>query len=133
MWPVSIPQILNSSFPQQSSKSVLLFKDNNLLEPINYGNTRQSQSNDITDPYFLKWCKINWPNDFRKLQERFPICEIILFRHENKAKYRFNRRNLQRNVGISVIKLRAQRVDSHHTSNSNSGQWQQMDPADSPL
>ena len=70
-----------------TNKKVMQYiKDNNLLEPINYGNTRQSQSNDITDPYFLKWCKINWPNDFRKLQERFPICEIILFRHENKAK-----------------------------------------------
>lgn len=60
--------------------------DNNLIEPLNYGDNRQSQSNDVTDPIFLLWCKKYFPSDYQKIIAMFPECEIILFRYENQTK-----------------------------------------------
>jgi len=67
-----------------SNKEVLQYIQNeNCIQPLNYGDNRQSQSNDITDPIFLSWCKKNYPGDYQKILNVFPDCDIILYRHEN--------------------------------------------------
>jgi sulfate adenylyltransferase subunit 2 len=69
-----------------TNKEVLQYiKVNNCIEPLNYGDKRPSQSNDITDGVFLSWCKKNFPDDLQKIFNLFPECELILFRHENQT------------------------------------------------
>lgn len=69
----------------KNSNVLVYIKDNDLISPLNYGDNKQSQSNDVGDPIFLTWCKNNFPNDYRKITKMFPETEIILYRHENKA------------------------------------------------
>jgi len=61
-------------------------KHNRLIEPLNYGDHRQSASNDVIDPIFLHWCKTNYPQDYQKIKDVYPETEIILFRYENQTK-----------------------------------------------
>jgi len=69
-----------------SNKEVLQYIQNaNCIQPLNYGDNRQSQSNDITDGVFLSWCKTNYPGDYKKILNIFPECDIILYKHENKT------------------------------------------------
>lgn len=60
-------------------------KLNNCIQPLNYGDNKQSQSNNITDGFFLSWCKKNFPGDLVKIFNQFPEAELILFKHENKT------------------------------------------------
>jgi len=67
------------------NKDVLAYIDSeNLIQPLNYGDNRQSSSNNVTDPLFLSWCKKNYPGDYQKILEVFPDCDIILYRYENQ-------------------------------------------------
>lgn len=72
-----------------SNKEVLAYiRHNELIEPLNYGDHRVSQSNDIMDPIFLTWCKKNAPEDYQKIIAEYPDCEVIVFRYENKSNNR---------------------------------------------
>ena len=70
----------------KNSNVLNFIEENNLIAPLNYGDNRKSQSNDVIDPIFLSWCKKNFPGDYQKIITMFPECEIILFRYENKTK-----------------------------------------------
>jgi len=77
----------NKVYPLSKLKNKEVYqyiKINNLIEPLNYGDNKQSQSNDITDGNFLAWCKKFYPGDYQKIISIFPDCEIILFRYENR-------------------------------------------------
>ena len=68
-----------------NNKQVLAYiRKNRLIEPINYGKggNQRSQGTDIENPVFLKWCKVNYPNDYKKIIAEFPDCERILFEFE---------------------------------------------------
>jgi 3'-phosphoadenosine 5'-phosphosulfate sulfotransferase (PAPS reductase)/FAD synthetase len=69
-----------------SNKQILEYiKLNKCIEPLNYGDNKRSQSNDITDGHFLSWCKQNFPNDLKNIFAEFPETELILFKYENKT------------------------------------------------
>ena len=70
----------------KNSNVLAFIKDNDLISPLNYGDNKQSQSNDVSDPIFLTWCKNNFPGDYQKITKMFPETKIILFRYENQAK-----------------------------------------------
>lgn len=59
-------------------------QDNQLIEPIKYGNG-QSQGANINDMDFLLWCKNNFPNDLKRIIEVYPEVDILIYQHEHKA------------------------------------------------
>lgn len=61
-------------------------KHNQLITPQNYGDNKQSASNDVTDGLFLTWCKNNYPGDYTKIINQYPESEIIQYRYETKRK-----------------------------------------------
>ena len=70
-----------------NNKQVLAYiRKNRLIEPINYGKegNQRSQGTDIENPVFLNWCKVNYPNDYKKIIAEFPDCARILFEFEYK-------------------------------------------------
>lgn len=68
------------------NENVLMYiSDNNLITPFNYSKTKPSSGCDISQPEFLAYIKQKYPQDLQKIFNQFPMCEAILFRHENKT------------------------------------------------
>lgn len=66
---------------------------NNLVAPESYGKG-QSCGTDISDPDYLSWLKVNFPEDLKKIYAQFPHAERILFEHEyERAKTESNNSN----------------------------------------
>lgn len=69
----------------KNTNCMAYIKHNRLIEPQNYGDNKQSASNDVTDGLFLTWCKKNFPGDFEKIVYQYPEAELIQWKYENKA------------------------------------------------
>lgn len=61
-------------------------KDNNLIEPFNYGTTKPSSGCDISTPEFQDYLRSKYPNDLIKIYNQFPLAETILFKYDNYGK-----------------------------------------------
>lgn len=58
--------------------------ENNLIYPETYGGIGQSCGCDITDPQYLKFLQISYPNDLKKIYSIFPATMTILPNYEAK-------------------------------------------------
>jgi sulfate adenylyltransferase subunit 2 len=56
----------------------------NLIYPQNYGIKDRSSDLNIADPLVLSWVKKFYPNDYMKIINIFPECDVILWRYENQ-------------------------------------------------
>lgn len=86
--PDGIHHNTKKAYPLMDMKNehVLMYiSDNNLIEPFNYSKTKPSSGCDISQPEFLSFLKQKYPQDLQKIFNQFPMCEAILFRHENKT------------------------------------------------
>lgn len=61
-------------------------KDNDLIEPFNYGTTKPSSGCDISTPEFQDYLRKYEPNDLKKIYNQFPLAESILFKYDNYGK-----------------------------------------------
>ena len=61
-------------------------KDNNLIEPFNYGTTKPSSGCDISTPEFQDYLRKNYPSDLEKIYRQFPLAPTILFKYDNYGK-----------------------------------------------
>lgn len=86
--PDGIHQNTKKAYPLMDMKNehvMMYISDNNLIEPFNYSKTKPSSGCDISQPEFLAYIKQKYPQDLQKIFNQFPMCEAILFRHENKT------------------------------------------------
>jgi 3'-phosphoadenosine 5'-phosphosulfate sulfotransferase (PAPS reductase)/FAD synthetase len=63
-------------------------RQNNLIEPFNYGTTKPSSGCDISTPEFQDYLRKKYPNDLNKIYTQFPLAEHILFKYDNYGKYK---------------------------------------------
>ena len=61
-------------------------KENDLIEPFNYGTTKPSSGCDISTPEFQAYLKKYYPNDLEKIYAQFPLAKAILFKYEQFGK-----------------------------------------------
>ncbi len=57
--------------------------DNDLITPFNYGTNKPSSGCDVSNPFFLSYLRKRYPDDLKKIYIQFPMCEAILFKHDN--------------------------------------------------
>lgn len=50
----------------------------NLKMPEDYGDNGRSMGTDIANVAYLKWLKLNYPDDFLKVCEVFPLCRTLI-------------------------------------------------------
>ena len=61
-------------------------RDNDLIQPFNYGTMKPSSGCDISTPEFLAYMKQKYPLDLQKIFNTFPFTEAILFKYETYGK-----------------------------------------------
>ena len=61
-------------------------KENDLIEPFNYGTTKPSSGCDISTPEFHEYLKKYYPSDLQKIYAQFPLAPTILFKYEQFGK-----------------------------------------------
>jgi sulfate adenylyltransferase subunit 2 len=61
-------------------------KDNDLIQPFNYGTTKPSSGCDISTIEFLLYIRKHYPNDLQKIITQFPLIEVNLFKYDNYGK-----------------------------------------------
>lgn len=79
----------NKCYPLKDLKNsdVLNYiKDNDLINPFNYGTLKPSSGCDISTPEFQDYLRKNYPSDLQKIYNQFPLAQTILFKYDNYGK-----------------------------------------------
>lgn len=64
---------------EYTNKEVLAYiKAKNLKEPENYGDIARSIGTDIASPIYLRWLRDNYPDDYQRVLNKFPLCRTII-------------------------------------------------------
>lgn len=61
-------------------------KDNDLIEPFNYGTHKPSSGCDISTPEFQDYLRKNYPKDLQKIYDQFPLAKTVIFKYDNYGK-----------------------------------------------
>lgn len=75
------------AYPLSEYKNVEILhyiEHNDLIHPESYGGEYQSSGSDINDIHYLCWLEKNYPNDFKKVLDVFPMVERLLWKHHNQ-------------------------------------------------
>ncbi len=70
----------------KNSEVLQYIRDNNLIEPFNYGTTKPSSGCDISTPEFQAYMREKYPTDLQKIYNQFPLAQTILFKYDNYGK-----------------------------------------------
>lgn len=67
----------------KNSNVINYIKENDLIEPFNYGTSKPSSGCDISTPEFQNFLRTHYPNDLQKIYAQFPLAQAILFKYDN--------------------------------------------------
>lgn len=70
----------------KNSEILKYIKDNNLIQPFNYGTTKPSSGCDISTIEFLLYIREKYPNDLDKIIKQFPLTEVNLIKYDMYGK-----------------------------------------------
>lgn len=79
----------NKCYPLKDLKNsdvINYIRENDLIEPFNYGTTKPSSGCDISTPEFQDYLSVHYPNDLKKIYNQFPLAEAILFKYREYGK-----------------------------------------------